>query len=136
VLSIATTQVEEQDPMDQAHPTTFLESELEYERFQKSLASPIRSSRQPQNLGEILELVGTRQTNSSAGGSSPHGHGSSRSVMSAGSRVSFAKELEEVVDIPEYDNESRSKCFYSNRDLSEFRCEYEMEQDGLMPMQR
>lgn len=102
----------------------------------KSLASPIRSSRQPQNLGEILELVGTRQTNSSVEGSSPYGHGSSGSVMSVGSRVSFAKELEEVVDIPEYDNESRSKCFYSNRDLSEFRCEWEMEQDGLMPMQR
>jgi hypothetical protein len=107
----------------------------------KSLSSPPFQPHSPRNLGEILDLVGTRQQRTGGSDShlySPYQHnqGSSRSVVSAGSRVSFAKELVEVVDIPEYDNESRNKCFYSNRDLSEFRCEWEMEQDGLMPMQR
>ncbi|KAG7347375.1 hypothetical protein IV203_016080 [Nitzschia inconspicua] len=105
----------------------------------RSLPSQTRLQ-QPQSLGEILRIVGRPQNNGRGG----DGHdssqqllqNSSRSVVSAGSRVSFAKELEEVHDIPEYDNESRTKCFYSNRDLSEFRCEWEMEQDGLMPMQR
>jgi hypothetical protein len=103
-----------------------------------------QSQSQPQSLGEILSLVDTASRIEKNGGCHNHVfhqqnhqlHGSSRSVLSAGSRVSFAKDLEEVIDIPEYDNESRPKCFYSNRDLNEFRCEWEMEQDGLLPMQR
>jgi hypothetical protein len=103
-----------------------------------------QSRSQPQSLGEILRIVGSSSRHEKNEGcqnevfdqQTHHCYGSSRSVMSAGSRVSFAKELEEVIDIPEYDNESRPKCFYSNRDLNEFRCEWEMEQDGLIPMQR
>jgi hypothetical protein len=106
-----------------------------------------QSQSQPQSLGEILSLMGTSSRDDKNQGyhnhifqhqhqSHNHCYGSSRSVLSAGSRVSFAKELVDVIDIPEYDNESISKCFYSNSDLNEFRCEWEMEQDGLIPMQR
>lgn len=59
------------------------------------------------------------------------------SVMSTSSRVSFSERgLEEVATIPDYDQESRKKCFYSNRELEEFRFEWEMERDGLFPTQR
>jgi hypothetical protein len=59
---------------------------------------------------------------------------SSLSLMSTSSRVSFSERgLEDIVAIPDYDQESRKRCFYSNGELEEFRFEWEMERDGLLP---
>ena len=59
------------------------------------------------------------------------------SLMSASSKVSFSERgLEDVHNIPDYDQDSKRKCFYSDGELEEFRFEWEMERDGLLPTQK
>ncbi|KAL3903794.1 MAG: hypothetical protein SGILL_010313 [Bacillariaceae sp.] len=60
---------------------------------------------------------------------------SSVSLMSTSSKVSFSERgLEDIVTVPgNYDQDSKRRLFYSDGELEEFRFEWEMERDGLLP---